>query len=324
MHPLAATVTQLLAARTGTVFFPEAASTVASSVDWMFDFVFWNCVFFFVLICVLMVVFVVRYRRTDNPDSQSSATHNDLLELTWTVIPSLITVFMFYEGMVTYLDMKAPPSDAYPISVIAKKWNWQFQYPNGWIENELHVPVGRPVLLTMRSDDVLHSLFIPAFRVKMDVVPGRYTKLWFQATKTGEYDLECTEYCGQKHSEMLAKVFVEEPAAFEKGLQDRSDVLKTLPPIEAGKYFWEKRGCMQCHSIDGAAKAGPSWKGTFGSQRKLTDGTSVLADENYIRESILQPQAKVVAGFQGNMPSFQGQFKDKEIDAIIEFIKTLK
>jgi cytochrome c oxidase subunit 2 len=315
----------------GDVFFPQQASTIAPGVDKLFYFIFWVCVFFFVLVVGCMVTFLVKYRRTDNFDA-TGPTHNTLLEATWSVLPFFIVCYMFYEGVVGYMDLRSAPESAQEVKVRAKKWAWEFTYPNGYSSNELHVPPNTPVSLLMQSDDVLHSLFIPAFRVKMDVVPGRYTKLWFDATVPGKYDLECTEYCGEKHSEMLAVVTVHnDRAEYEAWLAKASDVFgpvdrgeKTL--AEVGSELALRKGCGQCHSIDPqkSKKTGPAWWGIFGEDHKFVDGSAAKVDENYIRESILKPTAKVVQGYGGNMPSFAGQLKDREIDALIEYIKTLK
>lgn len=308
----------------GSFWFPAPSSTVAGDVDSLFYFILMLSAFFFCLIVGLMLIFVIRYRRRPGYTQGSAPDHNDTLEILWSVIPSLLLVLIFFRGFTGYLDMRTPPTDAYEIKVLAKKWSWAFQYPNGYIDNDLHVPVNRSVKLTMSSDDVIHSVFIPAFRTKMDVVPGRYTTMWFEATRAGEFPLYCAEYCGQKHSDMLATVVVHASGEFEKWLDHASNLLATLPPAEAGKILYTRRGCVQCHTIDGTARTGPSFKGTFGTRQPLADGSTVDEDENYIRESILEPLKKVRAGFRPVMPSYKGQLKDPEIDAIIEFIKSIK
>jgi len=308
----------------GSFWLPKSASTFAPDVDWMFNFIMGVSIFFFGLIVVLMVVFVVRYRRRPDADPDSAPTHSTPLEIFWTTIPVLIVLFIFYQGFVTYMDMRTPPRFAYDINVVAAKWSWSFEYPNGYVDNDLHVPVDQPVRLTMRSKDVIHSLFIPDFRVKMDVVPGRYSTIWFQAPDPGDYGLYCTAYCGTGHSDMLARVIVHKPGEFEKWLSEAANVVKRLPPVEAGKYLFQRRGCPQCHSVDGAAGIGPTLKGIYGHEVKFTDGSSATVDDNYIRESILDPQAKIVAGFQPQMQSFKGLLSDEQITAIIEYIKSLK
>jgi cytochrome c oxidase subunit 2 len=184
--------------------------------------------------------------------------------------------------------------------------------------------VGQPVRMLINSVDVLHALYVPAFRVKMDAVPGRYTDLWFQATKTGEFPVFCTEYCGTSHSDMLARVVVHPPGGYEKWMEEQRKKLLDMPPAELGKVLFEKQGCNVCHTVDGTPKIGPTWKGLFGKTETFTDGTSGTADENYLRQSILEPNAKIVQGFPPSMPTYQGKLKDKEIDGIVEYIKSLK
>jgi cytochrome c oxidase subunit 2 len=314
----------------GSFWLPVQGSTVAPDVDSLFHFITGISLFFFVLIIGLIVWFLIQYRRRPGVEPQDSPHHNTVLELSWSILPSLLLVVMFYRGFTGYMDMRTPPDGAMEIMVNAKKWSWLFTYPNGWGEPELHVPRDVPVTLVMTSEDVIHSLFIPAFRVKMDVVPGRYTKLWFNATEVGEFTLFCTEYCGTKHSDMLAKVVVHDSVAeYQQWLEKASDPYtqedgKPRPLAEVGAMFFNKRGCVQCHSIDGSVKTGPTFKGTFGTTQKLTDGTDVVIDENYVRESILNPMAKVCRGFRPVMPTFQGQLKDQDIGAIIAYLKSLK
>ena len=308
----------------GTFWFPPAGSNVAAEVDNLFYFILSLSAFFFILIVGLMLIFVVKYRRRDGYVQAPSSDHSNVLEITWSVVPSALLVLIFFRGFTSYLDIRTPPAETYEIKVNAKMWAWAFQYPNGYIDNELHIPVNRPIKLTMTSEDVIHSLFIPAFRSKMDVVPGRYTSMWFEGTMTGEFPLYCAEYCGQKHSDMLSKVVVHPAGEFEKWLDHASNLLATLPPVEAGKILYTRRGCVQCHSLDGTARTGPSFQHAFGTKQQMTDGTSVDVDENYIRESILEPLKKIRAGYRPVMPSFKGQLKDPEVDAIIEFIKSLK
>ena len=304
-------------------WMPPRVSTVAHHVDWLFNFILAISVFFFLLIVVLMVVFVIRYRRREGRQAEASPSHNMALELTWTVIPLVLVVVIFFFGFRGFLDMTTAPANAYEILVDGQKWNWSFTYPNGYVDSNLHVPVQRPVRLVMTSADVIHSLYVPAFRIKSDVVPGRYSKAWFEATEPGQYELFCAEYCGTSHSDMIAQVIVHPPGEFERWLEQASDFLETMTPVEAGLKLFQIRGCQQCHSVDGIAKTGPSLLGVFGRTRALAEGGSVVADENYIRESILEPAAKVVAGFEPVMPTYQGRIKDEEITAIVEYLKSL-
>ncbi|MEX1310786.1 MAG: cytochrome c oxidase subunit II, partial [Candidatus Sulfomarinibacteraceae bacterium] len=206
-------------------WMPPQVSTVAQGVDWLFNFILAISVFFFLLIVVAMVIFVIKYRHREGQGAEESPSHNMALELTWTVIPLILVVVIFVFGFKGYLDMSTPPSNAYEILVEGQKWNWSFTYPNGYIDSNLHVPVDRPIRLVMSSQDVIHSLYIPAFRVKMDVVPGRYAKAWFEATEPGEYDLFCAEYCGTSHSDMIAHVVVHPVGEFETWLEKASNFL---------------------------------------------------------------------------------------------------
>lgn len=303
-----------------TFWLPRRSSSFAADVDWNWGFVYWISVFFFALVTFLLVYFILRYRGKTYADAPS---HNTPLEVAWTVIPTLIVIVMFWNGYKTYLDMATPPQNAYEIQVTGQKWNWMFTYPNGYVDAELHVPVDTPVTLIMSSQDVIHSLFVPEFRVKRDVIPGRYTKLWFTAIETGTFDIFCTEYCGTKHSQMLSKAIVHQRGDFDAWLAEASDFLKRMPPAEAGGLLYSQRGCKQCHSVDGVAGTGPSFLGVYGSEHVLVGGEKVVVDENYVRESILMPQAKIVAGYEPVMPTYKGRLKDEEISAIIEYLKTL-
>ncbi|RMG45024.1 MAG: cytochrome c oxidase subunit II [Acidobacteria bacterium] len=305
-------------------FLPEQASDVAREVDFAFYFLTGVSAVFFVILVGATLWFMWRYRARPGREPEPSPSHNTALELTWSIIPAILLVMMFWYGFKGYMDMYVPPVDAYEINVEGQKWAWSFQYPNGYIDNELHLPAGRDVTLVLTSKDVIHSLYIPAFRVKRDAVPGRYNKVSFRAIKPGEYTLFCAEYCGTSHSDMLAKVVVHEPGDFERWLKRASDIVGRMPPAEAGELLYQKRGCKQCHSTDGSPGVGPTFKGIMGRRRVLTDGSEVVVDENFIRESILYPQAKVAAGFDPVMPTFQGRLKDEEIDAIIAYLKTLK
>jgi len=305
----------------GSFWMPPQVSTVAHSVDWLFNFILAISVFFFILITLVMVIFVLKYRRREGQAAEDSPSHNLPLELTWTAIPLVLVIIIFFFGFKGFLDMATPPANAYEVMVEGQKWNWSFTYPNGYVDENLHVPVDRPVQLVMSSADVIHSLYVPAFRIKMDVVPGRYSKAWFEATQPGEYDLFCAEYCGTSHSDMLALVIVHPPGEFETWLEKASNFLETMSPVDAGRKLFQVRGCTQCHSMDGSAKTGPTLLDVFGRTEQMADGSSLTVDENYIRESILEPNARVVAGFEPVMPTYQGRLKDPEIMAIIEYLK---
>jgi cytochrome c oxidase subunit 2 len=305
----------------GSFWMPPQVSTVAHGVDWLFHFILGISIFFFLLIVIVMVVFVLKYRRREGQEAQQSPSHNMALEITWTAIPMALVVVIFVVGFKGFLDMATPPANAYEVLVEGQKWNWNFTYPNGYVDENLHVPVNRPVRLVMSSEDVIHSLYVPAFRIKMDVVPGRYSKAWFEATVPGEYDLFCAEYCGTSHSDMLAHVIVHPVGEFETWLEKASNFLETMTPVDAGRKLFQVRGCTQCHTMDGSAKTGPTLQGVFGRTATMADGSTVTVDENYIRQSILEPGVRVVAGFEPVMPTYQGRLKDPEIMAIIEYLK---
>lgn len=305
-------------------WFPEQASTFAGEVDFAYTFVLVISYTFFALIIAMMVYFMIFYRRRKDFDPGEVSDHNVPLELTWTIIPLILVTAMFIFGFRGYMDLRTPPANAYEIYATGRQWAWSFTYPNGHVEDKLHVPAGRQVKLIMTSDDVIHSLFIPAFRAKMDVVPGRYTDLWFEARWAGVYPIFCTEYCGTKHSDMLSEVVVHQSEEFDLWLRKAAEAAQNASPVEAGERLYRTRGCAQCHSLDGKPGIGPSFLGLYGSQRALQGGRQVTADENYIRKSILQPQDEIAEGFAPVMPTFQGRLDDKQIAALIEYLKTLR
>lgn len=317
-------MTNLLAQIGSRVWMPDEASSYSGSIDALFYFIFWLCVVLFALIFCWMVLFVVRYRKRDGyVANKPSPHHSTALELTWTIIPTIVVLGIFYAGFTLLLDMSTPPKNAYEIQVVSKKWRWNFVYPNGHVDDNLHVPVDRPVRLVLQSDDVIHSLFIPAFRIKKDAVPGRFTKTWFTATSKGEFNLFCAEYCGQKHSVMKAMVVVHDDAEFNGWLADAANILKKLPPAVAGKKLFNQRGCAQCHTVDGARSTGPTLKDIFGKEEILVGGGKILVDEDYIRESILEPGKKIVGSFGNLMPTYKGQLSDSQITALIIYFKSI-
>jgi cytochrome c oxidase subunit II len=304
-------------------FMPFSGTNFAHQVDAVYYFLVVASTISCILLIGGMVYFAIKYRRKTATDKVGTMTHNGLLEFTWSFIPFLIFMFVFAWGWYIYDEMRHPPKDAFEVHVVAKQWAWEFKYKSGRTSSDLYVPANTNVKLIMSSIDVLHSFFVPAFRIKQDVVPGMYTTLWFNADHEGEYQVFCTEFCGTKHSEMLAKVKVLSKEGFESWLG--TDVYKGLSLLDIGKKLYQEKGCIGCHSTNGNPGVGPTWKGMFGSNRKLDNGQDVAFDENYVRESILTPAAKVAAGFKaGVMPTFQGSFSDQEISAIIEFVKSLK
>lgn len=307
-----------------TFWLPEKASTFVTTVDPAFDLFLYISIFFFGLICILITVFTVKYLRR-RPDQLATAqiTHNLTLELSWTIIPLIIVMGLFFLGIKGYLHMRVAPAGYMQVNVKGQKWSWSFEYPSGAINDTLVVPVNTPIKLAMTSRDVLHSFFIPAFRTKADVLPNRWHSLWFQATRTGVFPVQCTQYCGTNHSYMLTAVKVLEPEAYDEWLANASDPGKGKTPAEFGAILYQKRGCNACHSIDGTKAVGPTWKGVYGKSEATSAG-NVTVDDAYLKESMLTPQAKVVTGFQPVMPTFQGVLSDREVGAIIEYIKTLK
>jgi cytochrome c oxidase subunit 2 len=302
-------------------FFPEQASAQAGQVDGIYFFMLAVTAFVSLLIATLIVVFAIKYRRRHR-DEVGAAIHGSLvLELLWTVIPFLITMVMFAWGAKVFFDIYRPPAGAMEIYVVGKQWMWKAQHMDGMREiNELHVPIGRPVKLIMGSEDVLHSFYIPSFRVKADVIPGRYNVLWFTATKPGRYHLFCAEYCGTKHSGMIGWVYAMEPNEFQAWLGGGSNSSQT--PAAAGEKLFQDFACSSCHRDDAQARA-PQLKGLFGKNVELQGGGSVVADESYIRESIVQPQAKVVNGFPPIMPTFQGLISEEQLLQLIAYVRSL-
>jgi cytochrome c oxidase subunit 2 len=301
-------------------FFPQQASVQAGQVDAVYFFMVAVTAFFSLLIAVLVVVFAVKYRRR-NDDDVGVAIHGSLpLELLWTFIPLGIAMVMFAWGAKVFFDLYRPPAGAMEIFVVGKQWMWKVQHVDGQREiNELHVPIGRPVKLIMGSEDVLHSYYIPAFRVKADVIPGRYNTLWFQATKPGQYHLFCAEYCGTKHSGMIGTIVAMEPPDFQQWL---SGGRAEDSPVAAGAKLFQDLVCNTCHMGDTQGR-GPVLTGVYGKLVQLQGGGTVLADDAYLRESIVNPQAKVVAGFQPIMPTFQGLVTEEQLLQLIAYVRSL-
>jgi cytochrome c oxidase subunit 2 len=322
----------------GTFWMPKSVNSAADESDIMFYSVLALSIFFFVAIAIAVVYLTVKYRHRPGHKPQPSAAHNDAMEITWTVIPTIIVVFLFWYGWRSYINVVTPPQKAVEIDVLAWRWNWQFTHANGVTDSDLHVPVNTPVRLVMTSKDVLHAFYAPAMRVKQDIVPRRYTYAWFLATKPGTYRLTCAEYCGTSHAQMAclqtdkntgaclrrAVVVVHQPGDYERYLADKEAESSKLPPEELGKKLYEKKGCNACHTVDGTPRVGPSFFHDFGTTITLSDGSKVQMDENYIRESLMSPQAKARPGYPPSMPSFEGQLKEVEINGLIEYIKSLK
>lgn len=309
----------------------EQGSEFAHKVDFANDVVTIISVICTVAIVGSMLYFAVIYRQRNGVDHETPMIEgNNTLEVIWTVFPTLVCIWVAWLGYDAFVDLRTPPADAMEINVTGRKWQWDFQYRNGKkTTGELVVPVDRPVKLIMTSapteGGVLHSFFVPVMRTKMDVIPGRYTYEWFKPIKTGDFQVFCTEYCGTEHSKMLARLKVVPQAEFDRWLADDSEERKlaSLKPSDLGKEIYGKQ-CISCHSLDGSPRVGPTWLKAFGKEGELADGSKYKVDENYIRESILYPQAKTVKGYPAlGMPSYKDQLKDDEITGLIEFIKTV-
>ncbi len=303
-------------------FIPESASTMSWKVDALYFYLSGVTVFFTLLISSILVFFVIRYRRRTPYEIPRPIAGSHKLETLWTVIPFVIAMTMFGWGASVYFEQYSPPKNAIEIYVVGKQWMWKIQHSTGQREiNELHIPVGRKVKLIMTTEDVIHDFFVPAFRIKADVVPGRYTSEWFEATKPGTYHLFCAEYCGMNHSGMIGSVIVMEPREFDNWLSGNAG---NQTPAVAGQQLYQSLGCVSCHGANGEGGRGPTLAGLFGRQTLLSTGQTVRADEAYIRESIINPQAKLVAGFGPIMPTFQGQVSEDQLVQLLAFIKSLQ
>ena len=303
---------------------PEQGSQHARHVDTLFMALFWLNVFFFLLVAGLAIYCVVVFKRRPGVKTPH-ITHNLALELIWSVIPTIMVIGVFFWGAAGYLDYAVAPGNSMEIAVTAKKWNWSFTMPDGSVYGKhIQIPVNTNVKFVMTSTDVLHDFFVPAMRVKHDVVPNRYTEVWFNADKEGTYHLTCAEYCGKSHSDMAGSIKVTSQAEYEKWLVNGPPEWEKMSPVELGKIAYESYGCNTCHSVDGSKNTGPSWKGIYGKTEKFTDGTTAVVDDKYIEESINTPGKKVVAGFENQMPAFEGQIKPKLFEGLKAYIKSLK
>ena len=301
-------------------FQPEQASSIAKSVDQLYFFLTAVTLFFTVLIFSIIFYFMIKYRRR-SPDERPKAIEGSFpLEVLWTAIPTLIVAMIFVWGSTLYFRNSEAPKGSMEIFVTGKQWMWKVEHPEGQREiNELHVPLGRPVKLTMTSEDVIHDFFVPAFRVKKDVLPGRYTTLWFEATKVGTFHLFCAQYCGAFHAGMIGSIIVQPPDEYERWLAGGAPGESME---QAGAKVFQSSGCPTCHQADGKG-LGPSLLGVYGQPVKLTTGETVTADDAYMRESILLPKAKVVLGYSPIMPSFQGQLTEEQLNNVIAYLRAL-
>jgi cytochrome c oxidase subunit II len=303
--------------------FPESASSFAREVDAIYAMWALISVFFSLLIAALVVYFMVRYRRR-SPDEVGLPERPALwLEVVWSVIPLIIALAMFAWGAKIFFHMRMPPPDVVEYWAVGKQWMWKVQHPEGVREiNSFHVPTGRPILLNLTSEDVIHSFYVPAFRVKQDVLPGRYTKMWFEANKPGVYHLFCAEYCGVEHSKMVGSVTVMTPEDYQAWLS--GGVVSAQSLVSSGGDLFQSLACNTCHeAAPGRVQRGPDLAGLFGTQVALEGGSVVTVDENYVRESILNPFAKVVAGYPKIMPTFQGQIGEEQVAQLVAYVKSL-
>src|SRR5215203_4813709 len=311
--------------------FPESASSLSGDVDRLF--IAWSAVsiFFSLLIAGLIVYFMTRYRRRHPEEVGANERAALWLEIGWSVIPLIIMLAMFAWGTRVFFQLYRPPADAIEYTAIGKQWMWKIQHPGGQREiNTLHIPIGQPIKVQLASEDVIHSFYVPAFRVKQDAVPGRYTSLWFNATKPGVYHLFCAEYCGTEHSRMIGSVIAMEPRDYETWLAGGA---AGQSMAASGEALFQSLACVTCHRAaasegntagnSGRLARGPALEGLYGSQQKLADGRTVIADDTYIRESILNPTAKIVAGWEPVMPTFQGQVSEEQLTQLIAYIRTL-
>lgn len=306
----------------GSRFMPFAGTDIASNVDALYGFLMVASFISCVLVIGGMIVFAVKYRRQSDNDKTPYISHNTTAEFLWSFIPFVIFMIAFVWGWKVFHDLRSMPTDALEITANAKKWSWEFVYKNGRRSpKEFYVPVNQPVKMVMTSADVIHSFYVPAFRNKQDVVPGRYSAFWFNPHTEGTYNIFCTEYCGDQHSGMLAKVHVVSREKYDEWLG--TEPYKGMTPAQVGQKIYQGV-CVACHSLDGTKMTGPTFKGIWGRQEKIAGGGEVTVDENYVRESIVNPAAKIVEGYPaGVMPAFP-QLTDEELMGVIEFLKTVK
>jgi len=304
----------------GIPIFPEQASTFAADVDALYFFILATCAFFAIAVSIAVVYFGIRYHKKHDGEVGARIEGSLPLELLWSVIPTIIAMVMFGWGASVFYHLRRPPAEAMHIYAVGKQWMWKFQHLEGQREiNELHIPAGQPIKITISSEDVLHSLFFPAFRTKIDAIPGRYTELWFEAQTPGQYHIFCAEYCGTNHSGMIGTVTVLEPAKYQAWLQGGSNEGSLA---QRGAKLFNDLACSTCH-LDSGQGRGPTLTDIVGTTVALQDGSSAVVDEAYLRESILNSQAKVVKGFQPLMPTFQGLVSEENLVALIEHVKSL-
>lgn len=307
-------------------FMPSQATEIAKQVDNLYGFLLIISLISCVIVIGGMIYFVFKYKRKTANDKTAYISHSTALEFLWSFIPLVIFLFVFAWGWYVYHQMRAMPQNALEINVLGKQWAWEIEYKNGYkAVNEIVVPINTDVKLLMTSSDVLHSFFVPSFRIKQDVIPGRYTAVWFNADKLGEFHIFCAEYCGTTHSGMIGRLKVVSLEDFNKYLEEGQEE-GALPLAKRGEKLFALKACASCHSTDSdAVKVGPSLFKKFGSESVMDDGSTIRVDENHLRESILEPNKHIVKGFpKGVMPTFQGQLNENELNALVEYIKEMK
>lgn len=305
-----------------TFWLPPQASTLAPDLDGVFYFIYWVDVVFLVLLMGATALFTIQYRQRTVQDKTHPTQGSHKLEFIWAFIPTLLSIAMFVMGFQVYIDSSVPPADSMDVRVIGQKWSWSYDYGNGVVTDTLKVPRDTNVRLTMNSRDVLHSYYVPDFRIKKDVIPNRYTVLWFNAPEPGEHQVYCTEYCGDAHSVMLSKVEVMDPEAYASWMAYEEESSKTLSGAALGEKLF-KQNCVACHNVDGTKLVGPALNGLYGKSENLADGSSVQVDDNYLRESITLPAAKIVAGYPPAMTPF-AHLTDTEVDGLVDYLKGLE
>ena len=307
----------------GSVWLPPQESTTAHEIDALFYFILYASIILTVLVTAAMIYFVWKYRRKSHTDRPVDVHESKWLAISWITIPTLLVLVVFFWGFRAYVGTAIPPSDAITINVKAQKWNWSFEYANGTNSpGEIWVPVNTPIRLEMTSQDVLHSFFVPEFRIKHDVIPNRYTYVWFEAPREGTYQVLCTEYCGTDHSNMGARIHVVSRTEYYAILRDGPPGAGPMAPVALGEKVYNQYACQSCHSADGSAGVGPSWQNIWGQPRPGSE--EGVVDEAYIVQSILYPQAYIVPGYEnGNMPSYDGQLNDEQIAGVAAYIREL-
>lgn len=304
---------------TGSFWLPDGASTLSSDVDSLFYFVTWASIILFAGVAAAVAYLAYRYRRGAGA-VPVRVKPSKIVEISWVALPTILVLIVFNWGFRVFIEQSVAPPNAYEIYVRGAMWKWDFEYPTGTVStNELHVPVDRPVRLVMSSEDVLHSFFVPAFRVKQDVLPNRYSAVWFEATRVDTFQVFCTEYCGAGHAIMLASVITHSQGDFEAWLAS-AGVDEDTPLPELGAQLYQEQVCIACHSLDGTPGIGPTFAGLYGKTETLDDGSEVVADDDYLRESIVEPGAKLVEGYANVMTPYP-QLSDRELSALIAFIR---